>query len=244
MMSAGLAPTAAAIDSLNLLCLSTVNSLLASGNNRASLTKCAAAAATGAAVLLVQATAPLSDTLPAGHSVHVDEPSLPPNLPAGHVMHSDSATAPAAAPYLPIRQVVHVAAPGASLNFPASHCKQGPSPVADLYLPATHAVHVPPSGPDEPALQVQLVKAALPAGEFEFDGQGLHVELDNEYLPAEHAMQSDRASLLSVSRYLPDGQLRQVVTDDEPLMNENLPAAHAIQSDKASLLSVSRYFPG
>ena len=28
-----------------------------------------------------------------------------------------------------------------------------------------------------PALQVQLVKAALPAGELEFDGQALHVEL-------------------------------------------------------------------
>ena len=28
-----------------------------------------------------------------------------------------------------------------------------------------------------PALQVQFVKAALPAGELEFDGQALHVEL-------------------------------------------------------------------
>jgi hypothetical protein len=40
-----------------------------------------------------------------------------------------------------------------------------------------------------PALQVQLVEAALPAGELEFDGQALHVELAEapaavEYVPA------------------------------------------------------------
>jgi hypothetical protein len=32
----------------------------------------------------------------------------------------------------------------------------------------------PPPGPVHPALQAQLVKAALPTGEFEFDGQLLH----------------------------------------------------------------------
>jgi hypothetical protein len=40
-------------------------------------------------------------------------------------------------------------------------------------------------------------------------------------------MQSDSASLLLVSRYVPGGQLRHVVLDDEPLMTEYLPAAHA-----------------
>jgi hypothetical protein len=47
-------------------------------------------------------------------------------------------------------------------------------------------VHVPPSGPVEPALQVQLVKAALPAGELEADGQALHVAAfaPVEYVPA------------------------------------------------------------
>jgi len=147
-------------------------------------------------------------------------------------MHSDSATAPAA-PYLPIRQVVHVAAPDASLNFPASHCKQGPLPIADLYLPATHAVHVPPSGPDEPALQMQLVKAALPAGELESAGQAMHVEIDvalttSEYVHALQSMQSDSASLPSVSTYFPGGQSRH--GDDDPLTNEYLPAAHAMQT--------------
>jgi hypothetical protein len=42
-------------------------------------------------------------------------------------------------------------------------------------------------------------------------------------------MQSDSSSLLSVSRYVPDGQLRHAETDDEPLMTEYLPASHAVQ---------------
>jgi hypothetical protein len=39
-----------------------------------------------------------------------------------------------------------------------------------------HAVHVPASGPVEPAL-VKLVKAELPTGELEFVGQAMHVEV-------------------------------------------------------------------
>ena len=62
-------------------------------------------------------------------------------------------------------------------------------PVDALYLPATHAMQTLPSGPVHPLLQVQFVKAALPAGEFESDGQVLHVELSEapsavEYVPA------------------------------------------------------------
>ena len=81
---------------------------------------------------------------------------------------------------------------------------------------------------------MQFVTAEDPAGELESDGQVLHVEIDvapksveyvnalqsrqavlddepwmTEYLPAAHAMQSDSASLHSVSRYFPDGQLTQ-----------------------------------
>ena len=96
---------------------------------------------------------------------------------------------------------------------------------------------------------MQFVTAEDPAGELESDGQGIHVKIDValttvEYVDALQSMQSDSASLLSVSRYVPGGQLRHVVTDDEPWMNEYLPAAHAMQSDSASLLSVSRYVPG
>ena len=85
-------------------------------------------------------------------------------------------------------------------------------PIDVLYFPATHAAHGSPFGPVDPALQVQFVKAALPAGDLEFDGQALHVEaptaveyfpvqqsvhradpVDALYLPATHAMQGPPA---------------------------------------------------
>ena len=69
-------------------------------------------------------------------------------------------TAPVAAEYVPARQSVHSA-----------------DPVDTLYFPAAHAVHVSPTGPVDPALQVQFVKAALPAGELEFDGQVIQFEI-------------------------------------------------------------------
>jgi hypothetical protein len=50
--------------------------------------------------------------------------------------------------------------------------------VTDWYLPATHPLHGPPFGPGKPALQLQFVKPALPAGELEFVGQSVHVEVD------------------------------------------------------------------
>jgi hypothetical protein len=57
-----------------------------------------------------------------------------------------------------------------------------PDPVAVLYFPAKHATHGPPSGPENPALHVQFAKeffkVALSAGELEFVGQVVHVEVD------------------------------------------------------------------
>ena len=47
-------------------------------------------------------------------------------------------------------------------------------PVDVLYFPATHSAHGPPFGPVDPVLQVQFVKAALPAGELELVGQTVH----------------------------------------------------------------------
>ena len=61
-----------------------------------------------------------------------------------------------------------------------------------MYFPASHTVHAPPSGPEKPALQVQLVKAELPAGELEFVGQVMHVEIAVtvvEYVPAPQSVQ-------------------------------------------------------
>ena len=68
---------------------------------------------------------------------------------------------------------------------------QAADPVDVLYFPATHAAHGPPLGPVDPALQVQLVKAAMPAGEVELDGQTVHdasvlCPVAAPYLPAQH----------------------------------------------------------
>jgi hypothetical protein len=49
----------------------------------------------------------------------------------------------------------------------AGQAVQAADPADALYLPATHAVHVPPSGPENPALQVHAVKEVLPAGALE-----------------------------------------------------------------------------
>jgi hypothetical protein len=44
-----------------------------------------------------------------------------------------------------------------------------------LYVPATQAVHVPPLGPEKPALHVQAVITVLALGELEFAGHAVHV---------------------------------------------------------------------
>jgi hypothetical protein len=72
----------------------------------------------------------------------------------------------------------HVTVAGFKLKMSASGSAlpsvQAADPVDVLYFPATHAAHGPPFGPVDPALQVQLVKAALPAGELELVGQVVH----------------------------------------------------------------------
>jgi hypothetical protein len=95
----------------------------------------------------------------------------------GQALHVELVEAPPAVEYVPAPQSVHTA-----------------DPVDALYFPATHAVHGPPSGLDDPALQVQLVSAALPTCELEFDGQVMHVELAEaptvvEYVPAPQSVQ-------------------------------------------------------
>jgi hypothetical protein len=91
-------------------------------------------------------------------------------------MHVELAEAPTAVEYIPPPQV-----------------EQAADPANTLYVPATHAAHEPPSGPVDPTLQVQLVTAELRAGELEFDGQLLHVELPEaavEYVPAAQSEQA------------------------------------------------------
>ena len=62
----------------------------------------------------------------------------------------------------------------------------GDTPAEPLYDPAAQTVQGPPAGPLEPLLHVQSLKASLPAGELEYDGQfAAHVlapEVE-EYVP-------------------------------------------------------------
>jgi hypothetical protein len=91
----------------------------------------------------------------------------------GQARHVELALFFTSVEYLPVPQSVHTA-----------------DPVDALYFPATQSAHVPPSGPVEPALQVQLVKAGLPSGELvSADGQATHVKPASaptvvEYVPA------------------------------------------------------------
>jgi hypothetical protein len=77
-------------------------------------------------------------------------------------------------------------------KVPGGHSLQASDPRADsgLYFPAIHSAQVSPSGPDEPALQVQLVTAELPAGDVALGGHALHERADDslEYLPAEQGI--------------------------------------------------------
>ena len=80
-------------------------------------------------------------------------------------------------------QSTHAVDPASDLYLPATHSEHGPpsGPVDPAIHgvhpvdPAIHA-HVPPLGPEKPALQVQAVAAGLPKREFEFAGHVKHVD--------------------------------------------------------------------
>ena len=71
----------------------------------------------------------------------------------GQLKHMLDVVAPEVVEYVPPAQRVQDAGPGELLYVPAMHISQGP-----------------PSGPDEPALQVQAVEPGLPDGEFDLAG--------------------------------------------------------------------------
>ena len=77
----------------------------------------------------------------------------------GQVKHTDAALALTVAEYVAGPQSVHATLP-----------------VLVLYLPASHVEHTPPSGPENPALQMQAPTTELELGEFEFVGQVKHTD--------------------------------------------------------------------
>ena len=129
-------------------------------------------------------------------------------------------------------------------------------PVNDLYLPATHAVHVPPSGPDRdpvhPAVQkqlVQLVKAALPTGELEFDGQFdgqvMHVvaAVTLLYLPVPHAVHVELAEAPTAAEYVPAPQLVHRVASVAPVAVEYVPAPQIVHDSSVVCPVKTPYLP-
>ena len=70
------------------------------------------------------------------------------------------------------------------------HCN---GPGNTLYVPAPHGAHVPPSGPEYPALHLQAANAALCSFELALSGHVRHVEFDvaptvEEYFPAKQLL--------------------------------------------------------
>ena len=93
---------------------------------------------------------------------------------------------------------------------------QAAAPSMYLYVPGVQNVQVPPSGPDEPALQVQSVLATLPTGELELVGQLTQLMLPpDEYVPCSHSEHADSASAPAMLEYLPG---TQALHDSEPVV--------------------------
>jgi len=104
--------------------------------------------------------------MPAAQSTHVpaaDAPIAPDHLPAAHCWHVSAVVALATVEYLPRPQDTHPTDPGES-----------------LYFPIAHWVQMPPSAPEDPALQVHSVLDELPCGEFESGRHASHVVCSDE----------------------------------------------------------------
>ncbi len=89
-------------------------------------------------------------------------------------MHVQAATTELATGELElVEHVTHVVEVVASVlveYVPAPQSVHTTLPLVVLYLPAAQAVHEPPSGPVNPALQVQATRAVLGLGELELLG--------------------------------------------------------------------------
>ena len=159
-----------------------------------------------------------------------DDPWMTEYLPAAHAMQSDSASLLSVSRYVPGGQLRHVETdnePWMTEYLPAAHAMQLADPADSLCFPATHAVHVSPLGPVKPALQAQCVKTVLPAGELEFDGQVMQVEVADaltaaEYEPTPHLVHTVAAVAVE---YVPDPQSVQLA---EPVDVLTVPAKHAV----------------
>jgi len=182
---------------------------------------------------VVHAVEPATDTCVLEHNAHVEDAVAPgtlENVSTGHSVHT--ALASGAVVYVPEVHVTQsdssVRASWSSVDFPAPHGKQLPIlllpvlmeylpatqlthaalPVSILYFPATHCIHVPPSDPVAPALQMQLESVPLPAGDCEF---------------ATHPTHAFEVSPLAVEYWL----IKQSVHPTLPVVVLYFPATHS-----------------
>ena len=145
--------------------------------------------------------------LPATHDEH--DPPFGPVHPTLQMQWTNAELPGGASEF--VLQAWHVDSdvlPEAIEYLPRPQSEQTSGPAAALYFPAAHSEQAPPSGPEEPALHVQSVKAQLPVCEFEFLGQAKHVETAVaptavEYLPCSQRI---HASDPAADLYLPATQ--------------------------------------
>jgi len=147
--------------------------------------------------------------VPAAHSTHTDNPSLPVD-PASHV-HAEPDKAPAL-----------------KVDLPSTHWVQLCGPGCDLYVPALHNTHTDsPSLPVDPASQVHAESEEAPA--LKVDLPSTHsVQLCGPdcalYLPASHSIHTDSPSLPV------DPALHvHVESDKAPALKVDLPSTHWVQ---------------
>jgi hypothetical protein len=138
--------------------------------------------------------------LPATHKAHA--PGSP-VLPGGQSNTHAAKAVLAAGDTPPAPHEVQALAPAVAEKVPDTQSVHSALPLLDLDLPATHAVHVPPSAPVYPALQVQ---AELGLGGFELAEQVTQFVAPTvvEYEFAGHCIQ---AVLPTMGMYVPTVQL-------------------------------------
>jgi hypothetical protein len=147
-----------------------------------------------------------TEYFPAPQSLQVVDPVTSLYFPATHGTHASPSSpdepvlqvqeglpARASALFGHAKQKKLANAPTDAENLPRSQSLQSVSS-PDLYFPAEHSVHVPPAGPDEPALQMQSVKVVLPWVDIEFSG---------------HAEQKDAVVAPTAPEYFPHPQSLQ-----------------------------------
>ena len=131
------------------------------------------------------------------------------NFPASQAVHGPPSGPVVPAPHSNEQSKRLVLASGEA-GLLAGQDKQFADPGASLYVPISHALHVPPSVPSKPALQVQAFKAELPRGASAFDGQDKHFV--NVVAPPSR-------------EYVPEAQPVHAADPDDSLY---LPATHAV----------------